>query len=747
MPYKYSIPNICLLLIPVRQDHGFSPLARFTLLTGIWEYKFTISAMNHVVVIRTRGTGTRTIHVCRRQRVWLSIRAKHSLILLALLSRTIGQSYCILLRSLHQWKHTKFCHGYTNLHPFVSQGDRTNSWMVMPIQSADVALPVENVDFEDNSNNSRYSSSLRYLRWHSTADSRNPTFFSPDPQKLELQTRVTTFQRCSSVVRTTTPKTHVGATSLLPEPQQQQEQVLETIQLHGQFHFADQKEYYEYYTCDANVKDNDAIFYELLVDEAQLQYEVSDVDTATSTDSDAVLSQSKPFIDHPTTTQPLTSWRNTNKYMKRKLKPNTVLQASSADEKLAQQYNWCCQVNCMPYNNMNINDITDCGYKTLNNKWYHADFTRQEFLSELSQQQQSTPSMCMSDNVGNKNTMTNRNQPLWQQARSVGGDSTKENGGMVLDATTALLVGPPLIVQQPQYQRQQSRRIFTNLFLPGDTIAVWLRYILWITVPCPELSILLIDWSSVWGGTTTPLSTDQGKYYSSLNNNKGRISSIAIPIVQALSSGRFVDVRRLVFGQVAMNGHHQATLSATMTESNKKVGNLLLITKRNDHALTQVFAELERFNVDQHATQTQNRTCTISLLYGCNHCPDIHMKLVQAGFQPTESQWRTAWSVTTATTQSVTQSTNNASKSPTSENFNGTKTISFLVLFLLPMYFIIGGYDWMAAIFDVAQALENSDNLGSPLTILLLYVARHVLLYLSLSKFVLDGDSSDVRYW
>jgi hypothetical protein len=227
--------------------------------------------------------------------------------------------------------------------------------------------------------------------------------------------------------------------------------------------------------------------------------------------------------------------------------------------------------------------------------------------------------------------------------------------------------------------------------------------------------------------------------------NKSSVSPIALPLLQALSQGRFNDVRRLTFGQVALTGHHQATISVT-NKINQRDENLLLITKRNDHALQQIFTEFDRHHKyienNQNNNHGRDNDCTLALLYGCNHCPDLHLKLMHEGFQPIESQWRTAWTANSTPSWTHTTANSGASEKSRTDTRIGTSTVSFLVLFLLPPYFLIGGYDWMEMIVDVVRTFENNDDFGAAATILLFYIARHVLLYLSLSKFVLDGDNS-----
>jgi hypothetical protein len=66
--------------------------------------------------------------------------------------------------------------------------------------------------------------------------------------------------------------------------------------------------------------------------------------------------------------------------------------------------------------------------------------------------------------------------------------------------------------------RYLKRQLFTNLFLPGSTFAFTLRNILWCTVRSPELSIILLDWSSLLQGESNP----------------NALSKVALPILTSL---------------------------------------------------------------------------------------------------------------------------------------------------------------------------------------------------------------------
>jgi hypothetical protein len=543
-------------------------------------------------------------------------------------------------------------------------------------------------DTDDHSNES-----MKYLRWQ-LADQNE--------RHMELQTRVMTFQRC------------IQQESSRSEQQQQQQPpvvviVQQTIQLHAQFHFADNEWYYQYYnTCPSFIEQVDAVFYELLVDAELLQ-------------------------DAP----------DDGSFRKRMLKDDVKLQASMADQSVAQQYHWICQVNSIRYNNNN----------QLN--WYHADLTRQEFLWYLNPPVPPHPS---SSTTSASIDPTSR--PLWQQVQ----DSANQDRAGVFpipnaayEATTALLVGPPMVLQQQQQQQQQNvpptttssslwtmstsslirRRIFTNLFLPGDSIALWLRYILWITVPCPEISILLLDWSSSWAvyEHSSPTTT-------TTNSNKSRISPITVPMIQAIVLGRFRQVRKLVFGQTALTGHHSAVAAARSDVSNHdKSENSLLITQRNDHALQQVFAELERLS---SRDETKHTNVTMALLYGCNHCPDLHKKLMGHGFHPIESStpWRTAWSVDLPNTATHGQLPSRPITTNWDDGASTTRSVGVFLAVLVPLYFVVGGMDWIETINGCIVAMEDGSDIVSVAATALLYLLRHVSLYVGLSKLILDGESS-----
>jgi len=368
------------------------------------------------------------------------------------------------------------------------------------------------------------------------------------------------------------------------------------------------------------------------------------------------------------------------------------LQASPNDRSVAQEYGWYCQVDVMDYAQDN---------------WKHADFTRQELLQQ--QAKQSTNHQKM-DNV----------QPLWQQVSSSG-------TAFWQPAVSALFVGPPslFVTTNTDLSSSSKRKLFTNLFLPGNHFAGWLRAMLWMTVPAPEISVLLLDWSSL--------------FLSSKFSAK--FSPVTLPILQSLMTLQLSQLRKLVFGQVLVAGNSAQT---HQQEENQDWN--LLVTQRNDHALEVLKSSLRK------NPSTAKR---LALLYGCSHCPDLHTKLISdLAFALIKTEWRTAWSVSVPTTFAGEQSDNPdcyttidrvSTVSTQSEPYIWTEVFSYLpptawgaLLLLFPLYLVVGAADWIDTIHSSSVSLLDENDVLSFGGDWLLYLLRHGLLYVGLSKFALE---------
>ena len=320
------------------------------------------------------------------------------------------------------------------------------------------------------------------------------------------------------------------------------------------------------------------------------------------------------------------------------------IMASPNDQLLARQYGWTCQIDSIDYTKSN---------------WIHADLTRQEFIKLVQK----------SDSFDK-----NSQKPLWQLASNV------QSSSATAEAMSALLVGPPTLSYST---RILQRRLFTNLFLPGNALANQLRALLWMTVPAPELSILLLDWSSLLEGGSNP----------------NALSEVALPIINSFLKLNLSSMRRFLFGQVLVSSATPKHVSDSWS---------ILVTKRNDYALSVLEQSLEDSTEPFYST---------ALLYGSSHCPDLHQKLVSKGFRPTGTQWRTAWSV---------------------QEHPETNLPALLIISLV-IYLAVGAFDWIGMMGDVAENVQKADYLDAT-AVAIFYLIRHVLLYMGLSKFLVDWN-------
>jgi len=473
------------------------------------------------------------------------------------------------------------------------------------------------------------------------------------------------------------------------------------VELHSQIHFGDES-YFNYFN-DENQFGSlyDKVLYELIVEDKFLQ--------KSNNKNNNIVRTLLPTLDNQNPIAPTAADRNT-----------------------ASQYGLQCQVDGIQYCREN---------------WIHADVTRQEFLNLLENEDESQTST-----TNDNQQQQQQQQPLWALASTT---STYPNS----EAFTALL--RPLTTTTNSASVQLTRRLFTHLFLPGDALSGWIRAILWFGVPAPELSILLVDWSSLSYIGRGKRRRSQGNDMStSEDEGIAPISPIAAPVLLSLLTGNWGTARRLVFGQVLVGGQS--------SEDTSKNG--VLIEKRNEHAMN-VLRETLRMECEKEDDHdgSAERQKRIALLYGAGHCRDLHGRLEEEGYVPVRTEWRTAFrasapkwgdyfnvdrdfSKTNKSAEGISSGTSLSSElSQFGEGVISSLSTSALEsaavgLVVLPLYLLIGGLDWVSTLQDLGSAFENGLYLDA-LAGAILYLVRHVALYVGLSKFVIDwgGDNGIVE--
>ena len=319
------------------------------------------------------------------------------------------------------------------------------------------------------------------------------------------------------------------------------------------------------------------------------------------------------------------------------LMPENGLMPSQADSQTSLQYNLTCQVDAVDYSQP---------------KWIVADVSRQEF-------------QMMQEKEKKRDKLRNKKKFKIQKPKVFLG---MEVFDAFLRPTTPASSG-------------STTQLFSNLFLKGEGIALFFRYLLWTTVPSPELYIMLLDWSS-----SSP--------------RAGGVSLMAKPVLECLVLGDFQSARKLVFSQMLVSG-----------QLNDGADDLL-IGGRNDHAMRVLEYSIKHDECKKNA-----------ILYGALHCRDLQNKLLDMGFKRKKIDWRTAWTVDVP-----------------DENGKKSKVAAAGALGV-PAYLAIGGLDWVAMVEEMTKAFEIG-NWSDGFVSIFLYIARHAILYLSLVKFVIEWDTS-----
>ncbi|KAL7538979.1 hypothetical protein ACHAXR_008948 [Thalassiosira sp. AJA248-18] len=457
-----------------------------------------------------------------------------------------------------------------------------------------------------------------------------------------------------------------------------------SVDLHSQIHFGDAS-YFQYFNDDATFSSRyDEVLYELIVEDKFL--------TPRSRSSSHLME--------------LRSTGGSN------LNP---IAPTPSDRSTASQYGLQCQVDGIQY---------------CKEGWVHADLTREEFLGWLEHGQKQQKQQQESQS-GNKR-QNSQQQPLWALAST---SATYPGSELVTS-----LLRPLTTTSSNSASAAMTRQLFTHLFLPGDALSGWIRAILWFGVPSPELSIMLVDWSSLsYIGRRERHRVSEKDINNNNNHHIGPISPIAAPVFLSLLTGNWGTARRLVFGQVLVGGQSSADTS--------KQG--VLIDKRNERAMEVLRETLSSNN------ESQKR---IALLYGAGHCRDLHRRLIQEeNMTPIRTEWRTAFRATVPRWGDFVnvddwkaRSKDVASSLPSvvgGEGIVKSMSISTLEsvavgLVILPLYLVVGGFDWVSTLGDVGNAVDKGMYVDG-IADLVLYLVRHVALYVGISKFVVDWGGNE----
>jgi len=355
---------------------------------------------------------------------------------------------------------------------------------------------------------------------------------------------------------------------------------------------------------------------------------------------------------------------------------------TSSDEQIAKSYGLCCQLNVIDYTRCN---------------WVHCDTTREEYNSIISNE--------------NENVKANKYDPIWALASTTAAPLQEYTSALFRPLTPSTAGSNGISSISP-------RRLFSNLFLDGDSLATLFRLLLWSFSPSPEVSILLLDWSTVQDPKPT-----------------GMISQIFVPVMEALLTGNIVEARRLVFAQLLVSGQTSGGRDAN------------LVRNRNSVAMQKMMNCIKSGEgVSNSGDATKHRN---ALLYGAMHCQDLQSRFQKMGYSVSNVEWRAAWSVSLPTLLGTGKELPKRVANKSEQRVGGNSWGNFALigdpndiaigLVLVPLYLIIGGLDWIGTVQNIFQSIEAGSFIDAG-AISIFYIMRHLTMYLGLSKFAVEWD-------
>jgi len=577
-------------------------------------------------------------------------------------------------------------HGHEHEYTYTSSLRWVNALMILScIMTADAfVVSTQNLSIRSLSTHMEHhgtSSSLNMARRRSSSpnDSDNkikyiriqPRNVRGNRRSFELQTAVTTLS-----------KTTIGMDDKMRT---------NTIDIHSQLHFGDAS-YFDYYNDEEAFGSNyDYTFYELIVSDALLKTKQNEGGGGGNYQFLAPLKQ-------PTMNTSRRIYSNAYETVN-----HNPIAPPPSDENTANSYGLSCQLNVIDYTK---------------DKWIHCDATREQYQNII----------LKSEGNDEKKGAQSQSQeiPIWALASTATAPLQEYISALYRPSTPSTSTG----TASSELSRLSSTRLFSNLFLDGNSFITFLRLLLWTFSPSPEVSILLLDWSSI---------------VDPKPKGVGFVSPVFIPVLSSLIRGNVLEARKLVFAQLLVSGQ---------TSGGR---DLNLVRRRNSVAMEKLMNALELNEDGDYSSNNRNSgssslSSRSALLYGAMHCQDLQSRFEKMGYTVRNVEWRTAWSVSVPSFGSASRGRGQGSSTadvPASASVGGMSWGNFassadpkdvgIGLVIVPMYLLVGGLDWLGTVQDIANALDQSAFVDG-FAIAVFYLMRHLAMYLGLSKFVVSWD-------
>ena len=274
-----------------------------------------------------------------------------------------------------------------------------------------------------------------------------------------------------------------------------------------------------------------------------------------------------------------------------------------------------------------------------------------------------------------------------------------------------------LTLQTSPSQRLRGSLLPESFYFRGEAFSNALRALLWLA-PVPEVNLLAYDTGALRRGTLA--------------------RETLVAVLSCLGRGDWRAVKQVLLAQ---------ELSAEQADDGRGEA---LIGARNAYCVEELTKWLnsQSLGLGGAFEGSEVKPMKVAVLFGGLHCRDLEVRL-GASFGAKritqgEPQWRSAWVIEEGHNAQGSNSTHAHALHPAASSTS--KSLLPVVATVVPFYFLVGALDWLTELRTLVDGGVDGGILGAepwPEVVLelVLYVVRHSVLLIGISKIAVDWDT------
>ena len=274
-----------------------------------------------------------------------------------------------------------------------------------------------------------------------------------------------------------------------------------------------------------------------------------------------------------------------------------------------------------------------------------------------------------------------------------------------------------LTLQTSPSQRLRGSLLPESFYFRGEAFSNALSALLWLA-PVPEVNLLAYDTGALRRGTLA--------------------RETLVAVLSCLGRGDWRAVKQVLLAQ---------ELSAEQADDGRGEA---LIGARNAYCVEELTKWLnsQSLGLGGAAEGSEVKPKKVAVLFGGLHCRDLEVRL-GASFGAKriaqgEPQWRSAWVIEEGHNVQGPDSTHVHALHPAASSTS--KSLLPVVATVVPFYFLVGALDWLTELRTLVDGGVDGGILGAepwPEVVLelVLYVVRHSVLLIGISKIAVDWDT------